>query len=100
MASRRLQRDILEHSGKRISKRERHEIDLDRTAVLGVGGSASEAKIKPILESMGYVQFWAADEARRKKDHVPDNVIFKTKPQIALDQIKAALAAGVARRIV
>ena len=38
---------------------------------------------------------WAADEARRKKAHVPDDVIFKTKPQIALDQIRAALAAGV-----
>ena len=38
---------------------------------------------------------WAADQARRKKAHVPDDVIFKTKAQIALDQIGAALAAGV-----
>src|SRR5208337_2491291 len=31
-----------------------------------------------------------------QKAHVPDDVKFQTKPEIALDQIRAALAAGVA----
>jgi SRSO17 transposase len=38
---------------------------------------------------------WAADPARRKKAGVPDEVTFRTKPEIALDQIRAALDAGV-----
>ena len=49
----------------------------------------------PIAYRLYLTEDWAADEARRKKAHVPDDVIFKTKPQIALDQIRAALAAGV-----
>jgi SRSO17 transposase len=39
---------------------------------------------------------WAVDEARRKKARVPDDVTFRTKPEIALAQIRTALAAGVA----
>jgi hypothetical protein len=38
---------------------------------------------------------WADDRARRKKAHVPASVRFKTKPQIALEQIRAALLASV-----
>ncbi len=40
---------------------------------------------------------WAADDERRRKTGVPDNVVFKTKPQIALDQIRWACAAGLPR---
>ena len=43
---------------------------------------------------------WAHDAARRRKAHVPDDVKFRTKPEIALRQIKAALMAGVARGLV
>src|SRR5271170_4592591 len=45
-------------------------------------------------------QVWADDAARREKAHVPEAIIFKTKPQIALAQIRAALAAGVAPGVV
>jgi SRSO17 transposase len=37
---------------------------------------------------------------RPRKVHVPEEVRFQTKPEIALAQIKAALAAGVARGVV
>jgi SRSO17 transposase len=39
---------------------------------------------------------WTGDGAQRKKAHVPDEVEFRTKPEIALEQIGSALAAGVA----
>jgi SRSO17 transposase len=38
---------------------------------------------------------WADDKARGKKAHVPASIRFKIKPQIALEQIGAALRAGV-----
>ena len=37
---------------------------------------------------------------RRKKARIPEEITFKTKPQIALEQIHAACAAGVARGVV
>lgn len=38
---------------------------------------------------------WANDSLRRTRAGVPDDVTFQTKPQIALAQIQAALAAGL-----
>ncbi len=38
---------------------------------------------------------WANDPARRAKAGVPEGVVFRTKPEIALDQIRTALSAGV-----
>src|SRR6516162_1479652 len=43
---------------------------------------------------------WADDAERRNKAHVPEAIRFKTKPQIALGQLGAALAAGAARGVV
>jgi SRSO17 transposase len=40
---------------------------------------------------------WAKDKARRKKAHIPKEISFKTKPQIALEQIAEVSAAGVPR---
>src|SRR5215475_2839252 len=40
------------------------------------------------------------DRFRRAKAHVPRTIRFKTKPQIALEQIRAALLAGVAPGVV
>jgi SRSO17 transposase len=39
---------------------------------------------------------WTDDKARRAEAHVPSSVRFKTKPQIALDLLRAAVAANVA----
>jgi SRSO17 transposase len=38
---------------------------------------------------------WAKDRRRRKKAGVPEELKFQTKPQIALEQIRAAKAAGL-----
>ena len=40
---------------------------------------------------------WAADEERRRKAGVPEEVDFATKPQIALEQLREACAAGLPR---
>ena len=43
---------------------------------------------------------WAEDAARREKTEVPEAFEFQTKPEIALEQIRAALAAKVPGGIV
>jgi SRSO17 transposase len=54
----------------------------------------------PIAYRLYLPQDWAEDKKRRAKAHVPAAIKFKTKPQIALEQIRAACAAGVARGVV
>jgi SRSO17 transposase len=43
---------------------------------------------------------WAGDAKRREKAEVPEEVEFQTKPDIALDQIRAAVAANLDRGVV
>jgi SRSO17 transposase len=43
---------------------------------------------------------WAEDAERREKTEVPEEVEFQTKPAIALDQIRAAVAANLERGVV
>ena len=43
---------------------------------------------------------WIDDPARRAKAGVPDDIVFQTKPQIALDQLRAARAAGIEADVV
>jgi SRSO17 transposase len=54
----------------------------------------------PIGYRLYLPETWAKDAERRAKAHVPEDVKFETKPQIALSQIEAALKAGVARGVV
>jgi SRSO17 transposase len=54
----------------------------------------------PIAYRLYLPQTWAQDPARRKKAQVPKAVKFATKPQIALEQIRAALKAGVPSGVV
>ena len=49
----------------------------------------------PIAYRLYLPEEWAKDRARRGEAHVPKEIRFKTKPQIALDQLRAAHAAGV-----
>ena len=49
----------------------------------------------PIAYQLYLPEKWAKDAARRQKAHVPKKVKFKTKPQIAFEQIRSALKAGV-----
>jgi SRSO17 transposase len=54
----------------------------------------------PIAYRLYLPREWASDRKRRRKAGVPPEIRFVTKPQIALEQIKTALAAGVARGVV
>jgi len=54
----------------------------------------------PIAYRLYLPQEWADDRQARAQAGVPDNVVFKTKPQIALDQLRAAKAAGITAPIV
>jgi len=49
----------------------------------------------PIAYRLYLPQEWAKDAGRRKKARIPREISFKTKPQIALEQIREALAAGI-----
>jgi len=54
----------------------------------------------PVAWRLYLPQEWAADPARRRKAHVPADITFKTKPEIALDQVRWACAAGLPRGVV
>jgi len=61
---------------------------------------SNHAASLPIAYGLYLPEDWAADPVRRAKAGVPDDVVFQTKPQIALDQIRKALAAGIPRGVV
>jgi SRSO17 transposase len=54
----------------------------------------------PVRYRLYLPQEWAADAARRRKAHVPEEIVFKTKPEIALDQLRWACEAGLPRGVV
>jgi SRSO17 transposase len=49
----------------------------------------------PVAYRLYLPEVWAGDVERRAKAGVPEDVVFQTKPQIALQQIQDAQAAGV-----
>jgi SRSO17 transposase len=56
---------------------------------------ANEQASLPIVYRLYLPEAWAGDLERRAKAGVPGEIAFATKPQIALAQIRAALAQGV-----
>jgi SRSO17 transposase len=57
--------------------------------------AASDHASLPIACRLYLPEAWADDAARRRKAGVPKEIAFQTKPQIALAQIKQAVADGV-----
>jgi len=61
---------------------------------------ASDTASLPIAYRLFLPKDWAEDGERRAKAGVPDDINFQTKGEIALDQIKAAQAAGITPGVV
>ena len=54
----------------------------------------------PLATEIYLPESWVEDEARREEVEVPDDVAFRTKPEIAYDLIDRALGHGVEHRAV
>lgn len=91
-----------------IPKQGRHSVGVARqycgqrgtTANCQVAVSLSVANPTlslPIAYDLYLPETWAGDAARRAKAGVPPDVVFRTKPEIALAQVEAGLTAGVPR---
>ncbi|HEV7463237.1 MAG TPA: IS701 family transposase [Methyloceanibacter sp.] len=100
---------IIDDTG--FSKKGRHSVGVAHQycGELGQSGNCQVAVTLSIANHhaslpVGYRLYlpkeWAEDQARRKKAGVPEAVAFETKPAIALAQVQAAYAAGIARGVV
>ena len=54
----------------------------------------------PVAYRLYLPEDWATDSKRRRQSGVPETISFKTKPEIALEQIDAACKAGLPRGVV
>ena len=54
----------------------------------------------PVAYRLYLPQEWTQDRERWRKAGIPKDTVFKTKPQIALDQIREACEAGLPRGVV
>jgi SRSO17 transposase len=61
--------------------------------------ATSEASL-PVAWQLYLPEAWAEDGERRKRAKVPETIGFQTKPEIALGQIKSALAEDIAPGVV
>jgi SRSO17 transposase len=60
---------------------------------------ANHSASLPVAYRLYLPNDWIKDAARRKKAGVPRDISFKTKPEIALDQIRWACEAGLPRGV-
>jgi SRSO17 transposase len=60
---------------------------------------ANHSASLPVAYRLYLPKEWAEDAARRKKAGVPSDIRFKTKPEIALEQIRWACEAGLPRGV-
>jgi SRSO17 transposase len=74
----------------RLGKTENCQVGVFLTGVTPGGVAALDAQLF-------LTEDWAADRKRRKKTHVPKEVTFQTKPQIAAEMIRRTQAAGKVR---
>jgi SRSO17 transposase len=66
----------------------------------GVCAACNQRASLPAAYRLYLPEDWAADSKRRRKTGVPKEVVFKTKPEIAPEQIEAACKAGLPRGVV
>ena len=71
----------------------RRQVD---NCVVAVHLSFAAEDFRCLLDSGLYMpQSWAQDVERRRAAHIPDEVVFRTKPEIALAQVQHAINNGI-----
>lgn len=91
-------------------KQGRHSVGVQRqyTGTAGkitncqVGASLSittRSAHVPVDFELYLPESWANDPARRREAHIPDEVLFKKKPQLAMEMIRRAIADGLPRGV-
>ncbi len=83
-------------------KQGRHSVGVQHQYCghLGKPANCQVAVSLPVAFRLYLPKSWAEDTARRDKAGVPVEIGFKTKPQIALDQVRWACEAGLPRGVV
>lgn len=61
---------------------------------------ATEAASLPVAHRLFLPESWANDPERRAKAKVPQEIVFQSKTNIALDQLRGAIAQGIPRGVV
>lgn len=100
---------IIDDTG--IPKKGRHSVGVGRQYCGQVGKQdncqvavslsiANHHASLPVAYRLYLPKDWAEDGERRRKVGVPKEVAFKTKPEIALDQLRWACEAGIRRGVV
>lgn len=94
---------IIDDTG--FPKQGRHSVGVQRqyTGTLGKIGNcqvgvslsiATRSDHVPVDFALYLPESWTEDPARRKDGHIPKDVTFKTKPELALEMIQRAVADG------
>lgn len=100
---------IIDDTG--VPKKGRHSVGVGRQYCGQVGKQdncqvavslsiANRHASLPVAHRLYLPEHWTEDGERRRKAGVPEEIGFKTKPQIALEQLRWACEAGVARGVV
>jgi len=72
----------------------------DNCQVAASQSVANQQASVPVAYRLYLPKIWATDPQRRVKAGIPDGIGFQTKPQIALDQIRQAMQAGIPQGVV
>lgn len=100
---------IIDNTG--FPKKDRHSVGVARQYCGQLGKQdncqvavslslANHEASLPVAYRLYLPEEWAGDAARRRKAHVPKEIGFKIKPEIALEQIRTACDAGLPRGVV
>ena len=101
----------LDHRRHRLSQEGRHSVGVARQYCGQLGKQdncqvavslsiANHHASLPVAYRLYLPEDWAEDRMRRRKAGVPEEISFKTKPEIALEQIRWACEAGLPRGVV
>jgi SRSO17 transposase len=95
---------IIDDTG--IPKKGRHSVGVARQYCGQLGkqdncqvavslSAANDHASLPVAYRLYLPHEWCDDPARRAQAGIPDEIVFQTKPQIALDQLRDAATAGI-----